>query len=75
MHVERDRLIEELRRHRPVDLDPVQEEGRRLVDVQALAERDVALDQRDLRRVLRVEVGDLPISRAAFFTESGVISG
>src|SRR5205809_3900168 len=53
-----DRLLEELRRPRTLHLDAVQEEGRRLRDVQLPAERDVAFDEFERAGVLGVPVGD-----------------
>src|SRR5262245_48704375 len=54
----RNGLIEKLRSPHAVDLDAVQEKGWRLVHFQRLPQRDVALDERERRCVLRIEIGD-----------------
>src|SRR4051812_19114094 len=59
LQLDRDRLIEILRRQAAFDLDAVDEEGRRRLDAQLTAERDVALDLAERRLILGVEIVDL----------------
>ena len=68
-----DRLIEILRRQGAIDLDAVDEKGRRRHDAKLLAERDVALDERRASSAYFASKSvTCPTSRAACSTGSTV---